>query len=179
MKIVSVEAWAVTIPPDSGGLMSQTGIGEGPTSRSAKASGYRTVPPYRILFSDNLETMLVRIVADDGTEGVGEAQAPIAPEVSQAVVRHLYAPLLLGEIESFAKDAPEVVQVGCQEWPQDGDTRLLTVRRRGYSDLTPRRTEALPPLRREALIIRPIHPITVAFGRDANYWCYEGDGRIA
>jgi galactonate dehydratase len=41
--------------------------------------------------------MLVRIVTDDGTEGVGEAQAPIAPEVSQAVVRHLYAPVLLGE----------------------------------------------------------------------------------
>src|SRR5439155_10240678 len=43
--------------------------------------GYRIVPPYRVLFSDNIETMLVRITTDDGRIGVGEAQAPIGPEV--------------------------------------------------------------------------------------------------
>lgn len=43
------------------------------------------------------QTCLVRITADDGTQGWGEAHAPLGPEATCAVVEHVLAPLLLGK----------------------------------------------------------------------------------
>ncbi len=39
--------------------------------------------------------MLVKLTTADGAIGWGEAQAPVAPEVVQEIVHHLFAPLLL------------------------------------------------------------------------------------
>ena len=83
------------IPLEDGGLMSHTGVGERPEMGTVRR-GYRSVPPYRALFSDNLETMLVRVTTDEGISGIGEAQAPIGPEVAQSIVKHLLGPLLIG-----------------------------------------------------------------------------------
>ncbi len=43
------------------------------------------------------QTCLVRIVADDGTTGWGEAHAPLGPEATRAVVDHVLAPLVVGK----------------------------------------------------------------------------------
>jgi L-alanine-DL-glutamate epimerase-like enolase superfamily enzyme len=52
---------------------------------------------YRAAYSKHIETTLVRITTDDGIVGYGEAHAPIAPEVSVAIITNLLAPLLIGE----------------------------------------------------------------------------------
>ncbi|QKW17784.1 mandelate racemase/muconate lactonizing enzyme family protein [Kitasatospora sp. NA04385] len=51
---------------------------------------------YRSLYSLNTETFLVRVTAEDGTVGWGEAQAPLVPEVCAALVERLIGPFLLG-----------------------------------------------------------------------------------
>ncbi|WP_184847496.1 mandelate racemase/muconate lactonizing enzyme family protein [Allocatelliglobosispora scoriae] len=57
---------------------------------------YYLRPPWRSLYSDRFESLLVRIGCDDGSYGWGEALAPVAPEILQAIVDRLLAPVLLG-----------------------------------------------------------------------------------
>ncbi len=52
---------------------------------------------YRAAYSTHIETTLVRITTDNGLVGYGEAHAPIAPEVTVAIITDLLAPLLIGE----------------------------------------------------------------------------------
>jgi galactonate dehydratase len=63
---------------------------------SAPASGYAVRDPWRSLYSDRYETLLVQITAEDGTSGWGETLAPVAPEVPAAVVDLLLGPVLVG-----------------------------------------------------------------------------------
>ncbi|HEY3684644.1 MAG TPA: mandelate racemase/muconate lactonizing enzyme family protein [Streptosporangiaceae bacterium] len=58
--------------------------------------GYVVREPWRSLYSARFETMLVRVTADDGTTGWGEALAPVGPEIPAAVVDRLLGPWLLG-----------------------------------------------------------------------------------
>ncbi|SDK21984.1 mandelate racemase/muconate lactonizing enzyme family protein [Streptomyces indicus] len=58
--------------------------------------GYVVREPWRSLYSARFETMLVQLVADDGTEGWGEALAPVGPEVPGQIVATLLRPALLG-----------------------------------------------------------------------------------
>lgn len=51
---------------------------------------------YRSSYSTKSETFLVRITADDGSYGWGEAQAPLVPEVAGEIVKRLLGPFLLG-----------------------------------------------------------------------------------
>ena len=60
------------------------------------ASGYRVREPWRSLYSDRYETLLVKVTAEDGTTGWGEALAPVAPEVPAVIVDLLLAPILRG-----------------------------------------------------------------------------------
>lgn len=57
---------------------------------------YTVREPWRSLYSARFETLLVKITADDGAVGWGEALAPVAPEVPAAVVDRLLAPVLRG-----------------------------------------------------------------------------------
>jgi galactonate dehydratase len=59
--------------------------------------GYYVRPPWRSLYSDRFETLIVAIRCDDGTCGWGEALAPVAPEIAQAVVDRLVTPVLIGQ----------------------------------------------------------------------------------
>lgn len=69
----------------------------GPLQSGAElGAGYSVRPPYRSLYSSRYETMLVRVTAEDGTSGWGEALAPVAPEVPAAIVDRLLAPVLRG-----------------------------------------------------------------------------------
>ncbi|MEU8299013.1 mandelate racemase/muconate lactonizing enzyme family protein [Micromonospora sp. NPDC048909] len=63
---------------------------------SAIGGGYEVREPWRSLYSSRYETLLVEVVAEDGTTGWGEALAPVAPEVPAAVVDLLLAPVLVG-----------------------------------------------------------------------------------
>jgi D-galactarolactone cycloisomerase len=63
---------------------------------SAAGTGYAVREPYRSLYSSRYETLLVRVTAEDGTTGWGEALAPVAPEVPAMIVDRLLAPVLRG-----------------------------------------------------------------------------------
>lgn len=63
---------------------------------SAAGAGYAVREPYRSLYSSRYETLLVRVTAEDGTTGWGEALAPVAPEVPATIVDRLLAPVLRG-----------------------------------------------------------------------------------
>jgi galactonate dehydratase len=87
VKIEKVETFVLKLAPP------ETYLGAPPAGR---ADGYFQRPPYRSLYSERFETVLVRIACADGTEGWGEALAPVAPEVVQAIIDRLLAPVLLG-----------------------------------------------------------------------------------
>jgi D-galactarolactone cycloisomerase len=86
VKIESVETWVLKIDPP------ETYLGPRPPGTDE----YYTRPPYRSLYSDRFETMLVRVTTDGGLRGWGEALAPVGPEVAKAVVDRLLAPALIG-----------------------------------------------------------------------------------
>lgn len=89
MKISAVETFVLKITSGSaylGELQDGSAIG----------SAYVVRHPWRSLYSSRYETLLVRVTADDGTCGWGEALAPVAPEVPAAVVDLLLAPTLIG-----------------------------------------------------------------------------------
>ena len=68
----------------------------GPAPSGSAANPYFVRPPWRSLYSHKYETLIVRLEADDGTVGWGEALAPVAPEVPQAIIDRMLAPQLLG-----------------------------------------------------------------------------------
>ena len=89
MHIVGVDTYILKLRADSaylGALADGTDPG----------AGYAVRPPWRSLYSDRYETLLVRVTAADGTVGWGEALAPVAPEVPAAIVNLLLAPVLVG-----------------------------------------------------------------------------------
>ncbi len=89
MSIVQVEAIPVRI------RRSEAYLGAMPEGTSE--ASYFVRPPYRALYSAYFETAFVKITADDGTVGWGEALAPVAPEVVATIVEQLLAPALLGQ----------------------------------------------------------------------------------
>jgi len=78
-KIVAVDVYPLALPPSDGA-----------------PRVYGTKPPWPSVYGNHRETLVVRLTADDGTEGWGEALAPVAPEVPGEIVRRLLAPVLLG-----------------------------------------------------------------------------------
>ena len=61
------------------------------------SSEYLYYEPYRELYAKRTEATLVRVETDKGLVGWGEAQSPIAPEVSQTIVAKVLAPVVLGK----------------------------------------------------------------------------------
>lgn len=91
MKIASVAAHVVKAPKKYG---IQGRAVEMPT---LPGSEYMHYAPYLELYSTKTETVIVIITTDDGTVGYGEAQAPIGPEVVQAVIERVIGPAVLGK----------------------------------------------------------------------------------
>lgn len=87
MRIAQIETFALKVPADAPYL------GELPDRGD---EDYFVRPPWQSLYSARYETLLVRVVADDGTEGWGEALAPVGPEIAATIVDRLLAPVLLG-----------------------------------------------------------------------------------
>ncbi|MFV0406379.1 MAG: mandelate racemase/muconate lactonizing enzyme family protein [Propioniciclava sp.] len=57
--------------------------------------GYTVRAPWRSLYSDSYETVLVEVRSADGTTGWGEALTPVGPEVVAAVITSLLGPHLV------------------------------------------------------------------------------------
>jgi L-alanine-DL-glutamate epimerase-like enolase superfamily enzyme len=57
---------------------------------------YYFEPYWCQIYSRKMETCLIKITADNGLSGWGEAQAPILPEIAGSIVRLLLGPFLLG-----------------------------------------------------------------------------------
>jgi len=89
-KVVEVASYVVKLDAPTPYL------GDRPRSTSDEGDYYLR-PPWRSLYSDRFETLLVRITSADGIRGWGEALAPVAPEVAKAIVDRLLAPVLIGE----------------------------------------------------------------------------------
>ncbi|GGM14304.1 mandelate racemase/muconate lactonizing enzyme family protein [Dactylosporangium sucinum] len=88
MKIVDVSTHPLKLRGDDVYL--------GAATRAPVEADYYVRPPWRSLYSDRFETLIVRLACDDGTVGWGECLAPVGPEIAQAVVDRLLAPVLLG-----------------------------------------------------------------------------------
>ncbi|HWL51061.1 MAG TPA: mandelate racemase/muconate lactonizing enzyme family protein [Chthoniobacteraceae bacterium] len=89
MRITEVECFAFSIPghPYYGG--------HAPAENETRGKRYLSHRYYRAIYPSNTESMLVRIVTDEGIEGFGEAQACIVPEVLAILVKELLAPVLI------------------------------------------------------------------------------------
>jgi galactonate dehydratase len=101
--IQTVEAIPVRLARDIGAA---TGTAGSPTVLGARAGGYRWSSAYPVLYSEHIETTLVKVTLNDGTVGWGEAQAPVAPRVSEAVIVDILAAVLEGE--SFGGDRASI-----------------------------------------------------------------------
>ena len=75
MRITSVETFPLRLPAESAYL------GVLPSGEEPPEAEYYVRPPWRSLYSHRYETMLVRLQAEDGTAGWGEALAPVGPEI--------------------------------------------------------------------------------------------------
>jgi galactonate dehydratase len=91
MKIVAVDAFAVAVGSDNEHAGAAGLVGE-----RSSAARYARVLPHRPLFSQEVETVLVRVRADDGTTGWGESQAPVGGAAVALLVEQLLRPVLLG-----------------------------------------------------------------------------------
>jgi len=92
-KITSVEAFPVRLPRDPA---ETTGTAGTPTTLGQAAGAYRWSAVYPALYSEFIETALVKVTLDNGLHGWGEAQAPLAPRVACTIVADLLAPVLEG-----------------------------------------------------------------------------------
>ena len=100
-SIARLEAFALRLPRDTA---ETTGTAGSPASLTpASASRYRWASTYPTVYSDDIETMLVRVETSDGVVGWGEAQAPVGPEIPRTIVDVLLGPLALGE-DAFAPE---------------------------------------------------------------------------
>ena len=62
----------------------------------APPRSYSTKPPWPSIYASSREALLVKLTADDGSVGWGEALAPVSPEVPAKIIELLLKPALLG-----------------------------------------------------------------------------------
>lgn len=89
MQIVNVETFSLKVQSPEAYLGRLTDGSDPP-------DGYHVRSPWRSLYSPQFETVIVKVTAEDGTAGWGEALAPVAPEVPAAIIDLLLRPLLIG-----------------------------------------------------------------------------------
>jgi galactonate dehydratase len=93
LPITSITIFSLRIPRDF-----TRGIGGAgsPVVLSPGAVRYRAPASYATVYSSEIESLLVKVVAGDIT-GWGEAQTPIAPEICHSILEHLVGPMLIGQ----------------------------------------------------------------------------------
>ena len=93
-RIARIEALPVSIERD---LAKATGTAGSPSKLLAGAGKYKWSSTVAAVYSERIETTLVRVTTDEGLIGWGEAQAPVAPRVSAAIIDDILASVLVGE----------------------------------------------------------------------------------
>lgn len=97
MKIISVEAFAIEAPPaPSEVYWGARAWGREHAGRRHLSAHYPVEQRRRFIYSQTIDTVLVKIVTDDGVVGYGEAKAPVAARATRLIVETLLAPLLVG-----------------------------------------------------------------------------------
>ena len=93
-RIKYVEAIPVSAPRNREAARGTAGS---PTELGAHVGAYQWSKTVATVYSDRLETTLVKVVLDNGLVGWGEAQAPVLPRVSAVIIEDLLAGVLIGE----------------------------------------------------------------------------------
>jgi D-galactarolactone cycloisomerase len=92
--ISKVEAFPISLTRD---LSAATGTAGSPSVLQRGSGKYKWSATVAAVYSERLETTLVRVTDSDGLVGWGEAQAPVAPRVSAAIIEDILAGVLEGE----------------------------------------------------------------------------------
>jgi galactonate dehydratase len=95
MKIASIEALPLRIPPAKGTSVT-AGLDVSREAGTGKEQHYHVVGQYRAMFSDNIETVIVKVTTEDGLVGWGESGIPIAPQIGTNIIEELFSPFLIG-----------------------------------------------------------------------------------
>ncbi len=90
MKIQQIEVFTLRIPHHY-----KVG-GHTETPGRLPGTDYYIEPQWVHAYSSLVESCLVKIIANDGTIGWGEVQAPLTPQTPCALITTLLAPALLG-----------------------------------------------------------------------------------
>jgi D-galactarolactone cycloisomerase len=99
VKITEVRTYVLRQQGPQVYLQSRGGDALGDAGGGAPATepDYIVRPPRSTVYARRFEALLVRIRADNGLTGWGEALTPVVPEAAQAIIDRLFAPLLRGE----------------------------------------------------------------------------------
>ncbi len=92
MKVVRVEAFAVRAAQEGQYWGAQAWSSAGDASQEGGAGQARR----RFIYSDTVQTVLVRVETGDGVVGWGESKAPVGAVVTAKLVEELLAPIVLG-----------------------------------------------------------------------------------
>ena len=98
MKIVRVEAFPLQAKPtDSRPYWGSRAWGSERAAGQTELSTEYPVPlRRRFIYSQTIDTVIVRIETDGGLVGWGEAKAPVAPQATAKIVELLLAPIVMG-----------------------------------------------------------------------------------
>lgn len=91
MKIQQIDVYVIRLPQHY-----KVG-GHTDTPGRLPGTDYYVEPQWVHAYSSVLESCLVKVTADDGTSGWGEAQAPLTPQTPAALITTLLGPALLGQ----------------------------------------------------------------------------------
>jgi galactonate dehydratase len=98
VKIIGIETRVVKVPQPGDPNAGTAGLHGTASQLSALTEPeYQLVPPFRSAYPKKVHTLLVRMLTDDGIIGLGECQAPVAPEAPAALIDRLLAPMLIGQ----------------------------------------------------------------------------------
>jgi D-arabinonate dehydratase/D-galactarolactone cycloisomerase len=98
MKIERIETFAVQAPPsDARPYWGSRAWGSEQANAAPELSvEYPTPIRRRYLYSQTIDTVIVRLTTDTGLVGHGEAKAPVAPQVTKAIIDLLLADIVRG-----------------------------------------------------------------------------------
>ncbi|WP_159587818.1 mandelate racemase/muconate lactonizing enzyme family protein [Chelativorans xinjiangense] len=96
MRITRVEAFAVRAKPIDEKVYWGARAWGAATDTTHISAEYPPKQRRTFIYSDRIETVIVRITTNEGIVGWGEAKAPVAAQATKAIVDLLLAPLLVG-----------------------------------------------------------------------------------
>jgi D-arabinonate dehydratase/D-galactarolactone cycloisomerase len=94
VKVTDLEVFAVRAPLPDG--QTYWGARTWSSDRGMRISGYPVEARRRYIYSPTIDTVIVKVVTEDGVVGWGESKAPVGAGITAALVRELLAPLVIG-----------------------------------------------------------------------------------